>query len=185
MKTTAVKSKFLSNILDFLKPMSVALIVMVLMMVTGFHVVTVNGASMDTTLESGEAIVVTNFLYTPQCGDIVVIDQGSTLNKNIIKRVIAVEGQTIKLDYDNDKIFVDGKELNEPYLSCSTFEGRRGDYDVPFVIPAGKIFVLGDNRGVSLDSRSSTVGLIDAEDVIGKAQFAVFPFDRIGGFENK
>lgn len=180
MKTTAVKPKLISYLLDFVKPLLVALTAIVLMMVTGFHVVTVNGASMDTTLESGEAIVVTDFFYTPQCGDIVVIDQKSTLNKNIIKRVIAVEGQTIKLDYDHDKIYVDGKELSEPYVNGSTFKGRRADYEVPFVIPSGKLFVLGDNRGVSLDSRSASVGLIDVGDVLGKAQFAVFPFNRIG-----
>lgn len=181
MKTTEVKSKVHSTVLVFIKPLLAAVTAVVLMTVTGFHVVTVNGASMDSTLKSGEAIVVTNFLYTPQCGDIIVIDQSSSLDKNIIKRVIAVEGQTLKLDYENDKIYVDGKELSEPYLNCSTFGGRRADYEVPSVIPAGKLFVLGDNRSVSLDSRSSSVGLIDVKNVIGKAQFAVFPFDRIGG----
>ena len=140
---------------------------------------------MDTTLESGEKLIVTNFLYKPKSGDIVVISKGAPINKYIIKRVIAVEGQSIKLDYDNDKIYVDGKELNEPYLKCSTFEGAHGDYEVPSVVPEGKIFVMGDNRGVSLDSRCSTIGLIDMEDIKGKAQFAIFPFDRFGGFESE
>lgn len=184
MNTTAAKSKIFSTVRYFIKPMIVTMTAFVLMMVTGFHIVTVEGASMNTTLESGEIIVVTNFLYTPQSGDIVCISQGAPLFKNIVKRVIAVEGQSIKLDYDNDKIYVDGKELDEPYLECSTFEDKRGNYDIPEVVPEGKIFVMGDNRSVSLDSRNSTVGFVDIDDVIGKAQFAVFPFDRFGGFDN-
>lgn len=183
MNTTSKKSKTSSVVLAFAKPMLFAILAIIFMTVSGFHVVTVNGASMDTTLESGEKIITTNFLYTPQCGDIVVIDKKSTLNMDIIKRVIAVEGQSIKLDYDNDKIYVDGKELNEPYLKCSTFEGRRANYEIPTVVPEGKIFVLGDNRGISLDSRSSDVGMVDVKDIIGKAHFAVFPFNRIGGFD--
>ena len=104
MNTAHVKSKTSSIVLAFVKPMLCALIAIILMTVSGFHVVTVYGASMDTTLESGEKIIVTNFLYTPKCGDIVVIDKKDTLNQDIIKRVIAVEGQSIRLDYDNDKI---------------------------------------------------------------------------------
>ena len=184
MNTAHDKSKTSSIVLAFVKPMLCALIAIILMTVSGFHVVTVYGASMDTTLESGEKIIVTNFLYTPKCGDIVVIDKKDTLNQDIIKRVIAVEGQSIRLDYDNDKIYIDGKELNEPYLKCSTFAGRRGNYDIPSVIPEGKVFVMGDNRGISLDSRSSDVGMVDVKDIIGKAQFAVFPFDRLGGFDS-
>ena len=185
MNTAAAKSKVFSTVRYFYKPMLVTLIVFVLMMVTGFHIVTVEGASMNTTLESGEIIVVTNFFYTPKSGDIVCISQGAPLYKNIVKRVIAVEGQSIKLDYENDKIYVDGKELDEPYLKCSTFEDKRGNYDIPDVVPEGKIFVMGDNRRVSLDSRSSAIGLVDIDDVIGQARFAVFPFDRLGGLDNE
>ena len=94
--------------------------------------------------------------------------------------MIATEGQTLQLDYENDKIIVDGIEISEPYIKGTTFSNRYGDYQVPEVIPEGKIFVLGDNRQISLDSRYVDIGLIDVKDVIGKAQFIVFPFDHIG-----
>ncbi|MED9968434.1 MAG: signal peptidase I [Ruminococcus sp.] len=179
------KSKITSAVFEWVKPMLFALALLALIMISGFRVVTVQGASMDTTLESGEKVITTNFMYTPKSGDIVVISKGEHHDSPIIKRVIAVEGQRIELDYDNDKIYVDGKELNEPYLKCSTFGGRCADYNIPSVVPEGKLFVLGDNRGVSLDSRSSEIGLIDKENVVGKAHFAVFPFDRFGGLESQ
>lgn len=185
MSTSESKSKVKSIITNIGTPLLVAAVAFVLMLVTGFHIVTVEGTSMENTLLSGEKIISTNFLYTPQNGDIVVISMQNTKFKNIIKRVIAVEGQTLELDYDNNKIYVDGKQLEEPYLDCSTFEGNRGNYDIPSVIPEGKIFVLGDNRGVSLDSRNSTIGLVDKKDVVGKAHFTIFPFDRFGGYDNK
>lgn len=184
MDNSMAKSKVFPVVIGFAKPFIIALALIIAMMVSGFHVVTVYGASMDSTLQSGEKIVVTNFCYTPQCGDIVVINENDSLNKNIIKRVIAVEGQSIKLDYENDKIYVDGKELYEPYLKCSTFGGQRANYEIPSVVPEGKVFVLGDNRGISLDSRDSSVGFVDVKDIFGKAQFTVFPFDRLGGFDS-
>lgn len=185
MKTSGSNFKIRAIVLDFAKPLLGAVLAFIIMTVTGFHMVTVEGASMDTTLESGEKIIVTNFMYTPQNGDIIVISKEASEHKNIIKRVIAVAGQSIRLDYDNDVIYVDGKPLDEPYLKCSTFEGNRGNYDIPSVVPEGKLFVMGDNRGVSLDSRSSSIGLVDVSEVVGKAQFAVFPFDRFGGFDSE
>ena len=184
MKNTASKSKVIFAVLDFAKPILVVLIVFALMTGMGFRVARVEGASMNSTLESGELIAVSNFFYTPKTGDIIVISKGEPLNRKIVKRVIATEGQSLKLDYDNDKIYVDGKELDEPYIDGSTFNGNQGNYEIPSVIPAGKLFVMGDNRGVSLDSRNTSVGLIDKEEIIGKAQFAFFPFDRLGGFDN-
>ncbi|MEE1105337.1 MAG: signal peptidase I, partial [Ruminococcus sp.] len=111
----------------------------------------------------------------------------------IIKRVIAIGGQTVKLDYENDKIFVDGAELTEDYIKGTTFSNNGNkdskylepDESGNFVIPEGKLFVLGDNRAVSLDSRSPEIGLIDVKDVIGKAQFVVFPFNRFGNVYDK
>ena len=112
--------------------------------------------------------------------DIVVISHGAEYKKPIIKRVIATEGQTLELDYENEKIIVDGIEISEPYIKGTTFSGNYGNNVIPSVIPEGKIFVMGDNRQVSLDSRSTEIGLIDVKDVIGKAQVVAFPFDHFG-----
>ena len=135
---------------------------------------------MNDTLVTKDKVFVTSMFYQPHNNDIVVISHGAVYEKPIIKRVIATEGQTLQLDYENDKIIVDGIEISEPYIKGTTFSNRYGDYQVPEVIPEGKIFVLGDNRQISLDSRYVDIGLIDVKDVIGKAQFIVFPFDHIG-----
>ena len=132
------------------------------------------------TLYTGDKVIVTNFMYTPKNNDIVVISHGAEYSKPIIKRVIATEGQKIQLDYENERIIVDGIVLDEPYLYESTFSGNIGNNEIPEVVPEGKIFVMGDNRKVSMDSRSTEIGLIDLENVIGKAQFVAFPFDNFG-----
>lgn len=135
---------------------------------------------MDTTLAQNDRVIVTNLFYTPHNNDIVVISHGAEYNSPIIKRVIATEGQSIKLDYENDRIIVDGTIIPEPYLDGSTFGGIYADYEIPDVVPKGKVFVMGDNRKVSMDSRSSEIGLIDVENVIGKAQLVLFPFNNFG-----
>lgn len=157
---------------------AVAIVVFVLTFV--FRLVEVEGSSMDNTLTTGDKVVVTDLFYTPKNGDIVVISHGALYDRPIIKRVIATPGQTVKLDYENEKIIVDGIELSEPYLKESTFCSQYGDNKIPEVIPEGKVFVMGDNRRVSLDSRNTQIGLIDVQNIIGKAQFVAFPFNDFG-----
>ncbi len=169
-----------ASLYDWLKYMLFAISIVIICLTFVFRLVNVEGSSMDNTLSSGDKVIVTNFMYEPQDGDIVVISHGAEYVKPIIKRVIATEGQSIKLDYENDRIIVDGIEINEPYLDQSTFGGNIGDNKIPDVIPEGKIFVMGDNREVSLDSRSTKIGLIDVDNVIGKAQFVALPFSDIG-----
>ena len=142
--------------------------------------VDVDGSSMYDTLSTKDKVIVTNFMYTPKTNDIVVISHGAQYAKPIIKRVIATEGQSVELDYEHDRIIVDGIVINESYIDGSTFGGVIGDNEIPDVIPEGKIFVMGDNRKVSMDSRSTQIGLIDVNDVIGKAQIVAFPFNHFG-----
>ena len=141
-----------------------------------FRLVDVKGTSMVETLQNGDKLIVTNFNYTPKPNDIIVISHGKEYAEPIVKRVIATAGQTLKLDYENDRILVDGVVIDEPYLDVSTFCNVEADYEIPEVIPDGMIFVMGDNRGVSMDSRDSRIGLISVDNVIGKAQFVVYPF---------
>ena len=119
-------------------------------------------------------------MYTPNNNDIIVISHGAAYQNPIIKRVIATEGQSLKLDYENEQVIVNGIVIDEPYIKETTFSENFSNYDIPEVIPEGKIFVMGDNRRVSLDSRNSKIGLIDVSDVIGKAQFVAFPFNHFG-----
>lgn len=124
---------------------------------------TMEGNSMLDTIADGDKVAAVKPDGPPETGDIVVIPFGEGIS---IKRVIATGGQTLWLDYENDRIVVDGSELSEDYIKGSTFSGVRENYDVPYNIPDGKVFVLGDNRGVSLDSRFEEIGLIDEKDII-------------------
>lgn len=170
----------ISGFFDWIRCILFAISIVVICLTFVFRLVDVDGTSMESTLESKDKVIVTNLFYTPKDGDIIVISHGAEYAKPIIKRVIATEGQTIKLDYENDRIIVDGVVLDEPYINDSTFEGNYGDYEIPEVVPEGKVFVMGDNRRVSLDSRRTEIGLIDVENVIGKAQFVAFPFNDFG-----
>ena len=177
----AVKSDGLTaGVYDWIRCVIFAIAIVVVCLTFVFRLVEVDGSSMDDTLKHKDKVIVTNLFYTPHDSDIVVISHGEKYNKPIIKRVIATAGQSIKLDYENDRIIVDGVVIPESYINGSTFAGNKGDNEIPDIIPEGKIFVMGDNRHVSLDSRSTEIGLIDVENVIGKAQIIAFPFDRFG-----
>lgn len=177
---TAKAESFAAGMYDWVRCIIFAVAIVVVCLVFVFRLVDVEGTSMNDTLATDDKVIVTNMLYVPHNNDIVVISHGAEYAKPIIKRVIATEGQSVRLDYENDKIIVDGIELDEPYIKGTTFSGNFGDNAIPEVIPEGKIFVMGDNRGVSLDSRSTKIGLIDKSDVIGKAQFVAFPFNHFG-----
>lgn len=180
-KFVAMKSDGpMASFYDWIRCILIAVSIVVLCLTFVFRLVDVEGSSMDDTLATKDKVIVTNLFYTPKAQDIVVISHGAEYAKPIIKRVIATEGQTLELDFENDRIIVDGVVLDEPYIKGSTFSGNYSDYDIPEVIPEGKIFVMGDNRQVSLDSRRAEIGLIDVGDVIGKAQFVAYPFSEFG-----
>lgn len=187
-KTKDGKSYFLSakqdggtaGVYDWIRCVVFAIAIVVICLTFVFRLVDVDGTSMNDTLQTNDKVIVTNLLYQPNNNDIVVISHGAQYKKPIIKRVIAKEGQTIKLDKENDRIIVDGVVIDEPYIKGTTFSGNFGNNEIPDVIPEGKLFVMGDNRQVSLDSRSKDVGLVDIKDVIGKAQIVAFPFNHFG-----
>ena len=171
-----------SALFDWIQAAAVAIIAVVLLMTFVVRVVDVSGESMMDTLLDGDKVVVYSLMYTPKQGDIVIVSHAQKYEEPIIKRVIATAGQTIDIDYASGKVYVDGNEIDEPYLNY-TIQGLRIGYDdvsFPCVVPENSVFVLGDNRPVSLDSRTSVIGFIDCEDIIGKAVFVVFPFNRIG-----
>ncbi|HIU50099.1 MAG TPA: signal peptidase I [Candidatus Limousia pullorum] len=143
--------------------------------------VIVDGRSMQHTLESGDKIIVTKMGYQPKDGDVIVVGKSEEgYSKPIVKRVIATEGQTLEIDFENQQVIVDGKVLDEPYISSETIEGTA---EIPEVIPEGYVFVMGDNRYISMDSRYKDIGLVNVDDIVGKAVFVVFPFDRFGFIE--
>lgn len=161
-----------TNLYDWANSIIVAVVAVVILLTFFFRLIDVDGTSMEPTLINTDKVIVSELFYTPDNGDVIVISHGEEYDKPLVKRVIATEGQSIRIDFDKNEVYVDGVLIDEPYIQGNTI---RGDAEIPEVVPQGKVFVLGDNRPVSLDSRYHEVGLIDADSIIGKAQFVVIP----------
>lgn len=141
-----------------------------------FRVIVVSGESMYPTLWDGDYLLLLNNLFyrEPQQGDIVVISKESFDNGHpIVKRVIATEGQTVDIDFENGVVWVDGIALEENYINSLT-TNNEGTY-FPMTVAQDCLFVLGDNRGVSRDSRDPAIGQIDKREVLGKAIYLMIP----------
>lgn len=184
VKTTPVK-----EFLEWLEVLSVAIICVVLVFSFFFRVATISGNSMLNTLHNGDKVIITNLNYEPRQGDIVVVSRNiensaegeSESQEPIIKRVIAVGGQTVDIDFEKGIVYVDGAPLKEKYLGSPT--NKSGDVEFPIYVPKGHIFILGDNRMDSLDSRFSVIGkggIVDNRYVLGHAVYRFFPFTQIG-----
>ncbi len=140
-----------------------------------FRLVGVDGESMTNTLQHGDWLLTYNKTEYVQ-GDIIVITQETYFQKPLIKRVIAVGGQTIDIDYNTATVYVDGVALDEPYVR-EDYLIKKMDYrEFPYTVPEGHLFCMGDNRNGSSDSRSSLVGPIDEREVLGKAFVRILPF---------
>lgn len=159
---------------DWLDSLIYAIILILVIFAFFFRVVGVNGDSMNPTLKNGDWLTVSAVTSEVETGDIVVITQPNSLNEPLIKRVIAKGGDTINIDFIEGVVTVNGITLYEPYIAEKT--EIMGDYVYPLQIPEGYIFVMGDNRNESLDSRFRTIGLIDERYVLGVANARIFPF---------
>ena len=159
---------------------------MILVFTFLFRVVTVTGESMLPNFVEGQKLIVTNLGHSVEQGTVVVIT--NVLNEPIIKRVIATEGQTVDIDYETGTVYVDGEAVDETQFGLengittrpySTLEAMV----FPQTVPEGCVFVLGDNRSVSKDSRYTEVGMVDTRHILGEAVFTLYPFDRFGVIE--
>ena len=178
-------STFAQILYDWLSTLFLAVVVILLVMTFFVRQVTVKGNSMNDTLQTQDRLLVSSFLYHPQNGDIVIVTHGDVSHGDvyddaIIKRVIAVEGQHLEINYETSEIYVDGKLVEEPYAKGRTIP-LSNPTPIPEVIPKGYVFVMGDNRKDSLDSRSARIGLIPVENIIGKAFWRIQPFSTFGG----
>lgn len=144
------------------------------------RITVVDGPSMENTLQNGDIVLTWTLGYTPKQGDVVVLTKTSFREQSIIKRVIATEGQTVDIDYDTSTVYVDGAALDEPYIKEYMRVPTYGDVVNHITIPEGCIFVMGDNRNDSSDSRRPEIGVVDVRCVIGQAVMVVFPFSDLG-----
>ena len=154
----------------------IAITVLLLIMTFFVRQVTVDGPSMNDTLKDKDRLLVSSFNYKPQNGDIVIITHGKELPEAIVKRVIATEGQKLRINPETGEVTVDGVLLKEDYIKGVT-RSVTNPARIPDVIPKGYVFVMGDNREHSTDSRSAKVDLIPVENITGKAFMRVYPFD--------
>lgn len=142
------------------------------------RIVGVSGDSMLPTLENNDKLLISKVLYTPEYLDIVVLTKKSFGDQPIIKRVIATEGQTVDIDYGTGDVYVDDILLEEKYTNEPTY--AIGDMIFPVTVPEDHVFVLGDNRNASSDSRLTTIGMVSEDLILGRVVFRLMPFDKIG-----
>lgn len=161
------------TLFDWVQCLVVALVIGVLAFMFVGRVTGVSGSSMYPTLHDTDKLIISNMFYTPEAGDIVVLQTDSFSKDPIVKRVIATEGQTVDIDFDRGIVYVDGKALDEPYTYCPTND--RQDFKGEVTVPEGCIFVMGDNRNGSTDSRTNRIGMVDERCVIGKVYMILIP----------
>lgn len=169
------KSTVANLFYEWIHSIIVAIVIVVLLLTFVFRLVNIKGTSMVDTLHNQDKVIITNFMYEPKVGDIVVFPADEKVNTPIIKRVIALEGQQVYIDYTAQEVYVDGILLKEDYVYSPMAAVEK---DLSVTVGEGQVFVLGDNRLKSLDSRS--FGCKNVDDIIGKAQFIIYPFDRFG-----
>ncbi len=157
---------------DWLQCIVSAVLCGILIFIFVGRVTGIDGKSMLNTLHDRDVVVMSNLFFTPHYGDIVIIDSDA-FDKPLVKRVIATAGQTIDINFDTGDVMIDGKVIAEDYIRQPTM--RSLDFNGPMTVPEGCVFVMGDNRNESTDSRSSQVGMIDTRNVLGKVLLLIIP----------
>ena len=159
---------------DWIYCLLFALIVCVILFAFVFHVIDVVGSSMVPTLHNGDKTLVSGLFYKPKAGDVVVFKKKEyDPNKALVKRVIATEGQEINMDFANGIVYIDGEAVAEPYINELTY--NKLDFIGPKTVPEGCVFVMGDNRNASVDSRKSEIGMLDTRLILGRAYAVIYP----------
>lgn len=168
----------------WLQALVMALVSLILIFTLVGRIIGVSGSSMVPTLNDRDMLILQSIGYTPRQGDVVVLTKPfSTVTGPIVKRVIAVGGQSVSINYNDGTVSVDGTVLDEPYINERMWPpGYPSQSEV--TVPEGSIFVMGDNRNASSDSRDLDLGVIDNRYVLGRARLILFPFQDFGVVES-
>lgn len=181
------------SLFEWLELLAIVLVIIVTLFTFVVSIVGVDGSSMYPTLHDRDLMLVQRIAYEPRQGDVIVLRKDNTFdNQALVKRIIATGGQTVYIDYDANTITVDGQTLEEPYLNYEYDEFYGSDYmadkvdlnsqyvNQEFTVPEGCVFVCGDNRNHSSDSRVTELGMVDQRYVIGRVLMVFFPFADFG-----
>ena len=191
-KKKSLGTRIVVSLLEYVEILVFSLVCVMLLFTFVVRLCEVSGDSMNNTLVDNEKLLVSNVFYKPECGDIIVFHQTGALNEPVVKRVIAVGGETININFDTMEVTVTGKDgnkrvLQEDYAFYDSNESVKKkymrhttDFLFPLEVPEGYLFVMGDNRYNSLDSRFSEVSLVDERRVLGKVIFRLTPFNKMG-----
>ncbi len=169
------------TVIEFLSIIATSIVAIMVIFTFVFRIVGVSGPSMMNTLNNGDWLIVSAFITEPERGDIVIITQPNAYDEPIVKRVIAVGGDTIDIDFNTATVKVNGEVIDEPYLGSSTINDE-GAWQYPLTLKEGQVFVMGDNRQRSDDSRSPKIGLIDEDYILGQVLFRFSPISEFKYF---
>lgn len=173
-----------NEILEWFESFVFAMLIVQLVFIFIFRIVMVDGRSMNNTLSDGDRLIMTHVNYTPQRDDIVVVNSDAA-GKILIKRVIGVEGDKIAIDYNSNHVYVNDQLISNEHIKeimidngyfDRSYMGADGIYH--YEVPKDCVFVMGDNRNDSKDSRS--IGYVPEESIMGKAVFRIFPLNQLG-----
>ena len=172
-----------AEVFDWLQSIVFAIIACVLLFMFVARVVTVDGGSMNPTLLHCDRLIVSNLSKNYEQGDVVVFVAPEYMDEPLVKRIIATEGQLVEINFDKGIVKVDEQVMYEPYIAELTVDAQ--DYDGPIEVPEGCVFVMGDNRNRSTDSRTDEIGCVDTRYILGKAYFVMFPVKSFGGIQTE
>ncbi|GIM47570.1 signal peptidase I [Collibacillus ludicampi] len=172
------KEKAKNEMWDWIRSIAIALLLALLIREYMFAIFMVDGESMIPTLQDHERLVVNKLIYhihKPQDGEIIIFKYPADPSKDFVKRVMATPGETIEVK--NNKVYRNGQPLDERYLVEPTL-GHFG----PVTVPPGHVFAMGDNRNYSKDSRDPSVGFVPYDNIVGRADLVIWPFNKFNLF---
>ena len=181
---TAVKNTPIQELYEWFEVFVLAIAAVILIFTFVFRIATVDGNSMNQTLIDGERLVVREAFYQPKQGDIIVCQSKSYgMEKPLVKRVIATGGQTVTIDFATWSVYVDGEKVEEDYVNYVGGSMHGWDHGSSYTVPNGYVFVMGDNRNDSMDSRRLSIGPIDERLILGKAVIGISERDGVRFFD--
>ena len=167
------------DLYEWIQSLMTALVICMAVFIFCVRTIDVRGSSMFPTLHDGDQMLVSNLLYKPKAGDVVVFKTDNyDPDRALVKRVIATEGEEISIDFDRGIVYINGLPVEEDYIAELT--KTKLDFIGPQTVPEGCMFVMGDNRNASTDSRKKEIGMVDSRMLLGRAYYVLFPLSDMG-----